>query len=104
MAHLLEIESLFFVLVGGSPGAEGVLLNQDLAVRSASILRDFHAHFLGALAHCLFDLVHELRDGPGPIKFHHDLLNHVGARADPSRGSRTGASVQQVFDRVARIL
>jgi hypothetical protein len=37
VADLVEVESLFFALVGGSPGAEVVLLNQDLAIRSASI-------------------------------------------------------------------
>jgi hypothetical protein len=104
MANLLEVESLFFALVGGSPGAESVLLNQDLAVRSASIVRDFHAHLLGALAHCLFDLVHEPRDGLRLIELHYDLLDHVGARTDPTRGSGAGPSVQQVFDRVGRIL
>jgi hypothetical protein len=43
MSDLEEIEALFFVLVGGSPGAEVIFLNQNLAVRSAAILRDFHA-------------------------------------------------------------
>ena len=104
MANLGEVEPLFFALVGGSLGAEGVFLNQDLAVRSASILGDFHAHLLGALAHCFFDLVHEPRDRLGVIKLHHDLFDHVGARTDPTRGSGARASVQQVFDRVRRIL
>jgi uncharacterized protein with GYD domain len=36
MANLVQVQLRFFALVGGSPGAEGVLLNQDLAVRLAS--------------------------------------------------------------------
>ena len=36
MGDLAEIEALFFALVGGSPGAEVVFLNQNLAVRSPS--------------------------------------------------------------------
>jgi hypothetical protein len=104
MPSLAEVEPLFFALVGSSPGAKGVFLNQDLAVRSASILGDLHAHLLGALAHRLFDLVLEPRDGLRLIELHYDLLDHVGARTDPTRGSRAGASVQQVFDRVGRIL
>jgi hypothetical protein len=104
MASLVEVEPLFFALVGGPPGAEGVLLNEDLAIHSASILRDFHAHLLGALAHCLFDFVDESRDGLRMIEFHYDLLDHVGAGTDPTRGSGAGASVQQVFDWVGRML
>ena len=59
MASLEEVKALLFALLRGSPWAEGVLLNQDLAVRSTSILRDFHAYFLGALSNCLLDLVRE---------------------------------------------
>ena len=44
---------------GGSPRAEVVFLNQNLAVRSAAVLRGFHAYFLGALAPRLLDLVDE---------------------------------------------
>src|ERR1700746_22185 len=58
MGDLAEIEALFFALIGGSPGAEVVFLNQNLAVRSATILRDFHAHLLGTFPHRLPDLVH----------------------------------------------
>jgi hypothetical protein len=57
MADLAEIEALFFALVRGSAGAEGVFLNQDLAIRAASVLRDLHAHFPGAFSLCLLDLV-----------------------------------------------
>ena len=32
MGDLAEIEALFFALIGGSPGAEVVFLNQNLAV------------------------------------------------------------------------
>ena len=56
---LEEVKALLFALLRGSPWAEGVLLNQDLAVRSTSILRDFHAYFLSALSNCLLDLVRE---------------------------------------------
>ena len=61
MANLGEIKALLFALVGGSAGAEGVLLNQNLAVRSTSILRHLYADFLGTLSHRLFDLVQETR-------------------------------------------
>ena len=53
MSDLAEIEALFFALVGGSPGAEVVFLNQNLAVRLAAVFRDVHAHFLGTLPHRL---------------------------------------------------
>jgi hypothetical protein len=38
LADLAEIEALFFALVGGSPGAERIFLNQNLAIRAASVL------------------------------------------------------------------
>ena len=34
---LVEIKALLLALVGGSPGAEGVFLNQNLAIRSTSV-------------------------------------------------------------------
>src|ERR1700751_4971406 len=104
MGDLAEIEALFFALIGGSPGAEVVFLNQNLAVRSATILRDFHAYFLSTLAHCLLDLVQEARDRLRPVKFHDDVLNGVGTCTDPARGSGAAASVQHMLDRVSRIL
>jgi hypothetical protein len=104
MAQLVEIEPLFFALVGGSPGAEGVLLNQNLAVRSASIVRDFHAYLLGALAQRLFGLIHEPGNGLRLIKLHHDLLDCIGACTDPTRSSGAGPPVQQMFDWVSGIL
>src|SRR6202035_973779 len=104
MGDLAEIEALFFALIGGSPGAEVIFLNQNLAVRSAAILRDFHAYFLGTLPHHLRDLIHEARDRLRPVKFHDDVLDGVGAGTDPARGSGAAASVQHMFDRVSRIL
>jgi hypothetical protein len=50
MASLEAVEPLFFVLVRSSPGAEGVLLNQDSVIHSTSVLRDFHVDLLGALS------------------------------------------------------
>ena len=99
MAYLAEIKALFFALVGGSPRAEGVFLNQNLAVRSTSVLRDFYAYFLGTLSRRLFDLIHEPRDRLRLVKFRDDVLNGVRAR-----GSRAGASAQQMLDWVRRIL
>jgi hypothetical protein len=55
VANLVKVQPLFFALVGGAPRAEGVLLNQELAVCSASIVGDFYAHLLRAFAYCLFD-------------------------------------------------
>jgi len=94
MSDLEEIEALFFVLVGGSPGAEVIFLNQNLAVRSAAILRDLRAYFLGTLPHRLLDLVHEARDRLRAVKFHDDVLDGVRARTDPARGSGATASVR----------
>jgi hypothetical protein len=80
-----------FALIGGSPGAEVVFLNQNLAVRLAAVLRDFHAHFLGTLPHRLLDLIDEARDRLRPVKLNDDVFGGVGASADPAGGSRTAA-------------
>jgi hypothetical protein len=104
MANLEEIEALFFALIGGSPGAEGVLLNQGLAVGSTAVLRHLHAHFLSTLPHRLFDLIDEPRDRLRLVKFYNDLLGGVGARAEPARRAGAGTSIQQMLDRVSRIL
>jgi hypothetical protein len=87
MSDLAEIEALFFALVGGSPGAEVVFLNQNLAVRLAAVFRDVQAHFLGTLPQRLLDLIEKARDRLRPVKFHDDVLNGVGTRTDPARGS-----------------
>src|ERR1700720_337513 len=104
MGDLAEIEALFFALIGGSPGAEVVFLNQNLAVRSAAVFRGFHAYFLGALAPRLLDLVDEARDRLRPVKLNDNVLDSVGASAHPARGSRAGLSVQHVLARGSRIL
>src|SRR5271166_5615736 len=101
---LVEIEALFFALVGGSPGAEVVFLNQNLAVRLGAVLRDFHAHFLGTLPYRLLDLIDEARDPLRPVKLNDDVFNGVGTRTDPARGSGAAASVQHMLDGVSRIL
>jgi hypothetical protein len=93
MANLVEIKALVFALVGGSPAAKGEFLNQNLAIRSTSVLRGFHAYFLGALSLCLLDLVHEPRDRLRLVKFYDHELDGVRARTDPARGSR-GRSVR----------
>src|SRR5215472_3036018 len=103
MGHLPQIEALVFALKGGSPGTEIVFLNQNLAIRPASIVRRFHAHLLGALPHCLLDFVDEPRDRPRLVKFHHDLFGRVGTRADPARPSRAGLSIEQSFNRVSGV-
>jgi hypothetical protein len=84
MSDLPEVDALFFALIGGSPGAEVVFLNQNLAVRLAAVLRDFHAYFLGTLPHRLLDLVDEARDRLRPVELNDDVLDGVGARADPT--------------------
>src|SRR5215469_16106373 len=101
-ADLAEIEALFLALVSRSPGTEIIFLNQDLAIRAASVLGDLHAYFLGAFSLFLLDLVNEPRDRLRPVKFHKDLLDGIRARADPARGSRAGVTVQQMLDRVVR--
>jgi hypothetical protein len=45
MGNLPQIKALVFALKGGSPGTEIVFLNQNLAIRPASIVR------LGLLCH-----------------------------------------------------
>ena len=50
---LEKVEAQLFELVSGSRRAEVVSLNQDLAVRSTSIFRDFDADFLGPLFYWL---------------------------------------------------
>ena len=104
MAYLAEVKALLLALVGRSPGAEGVFLNQNLAVRATCVLRDFYAYFLGTLSRRLFDLIHEPRDRLRLVKFHHDVLGGVGTRTDPERGFRARASVQQMLDWVSWIL
>src|SRR3954447_19463409 len=104
MGDLAEIEALFFALIGGSPGAEVVFLNQNLAVRSAAVFRGFHAYFLGTLARRLLDLVDEARDRLRPVKLNDNVLGSVWASADPARGSGPAGSSQHMLDRVSRIL
>jgi len=68
MGDLAKIEALFFALISGSPGAEVVFLNQNLAVRLAAVLRDFHAYFLGTLPHLLLDFIEDARDRLRSVK------------------------------------
>jgi hypothetical protein len=86
------------------PGAEGVFLNQNLAVYPTFILRDFHAYFLSTLLHRLFDLIDEPRYRLRLVKCYNDMLDGVGARTNPARRSRTRAPVQHMFGRVSRML
>src|SRR5215469_9381285 len=102
--NLAEIKALFFALIGGAPGAEVVLLNQNLAVRPAAVLRDFHAHFLGTLPHRLLDLIEKARDRLRPVKLNDDVFGGIGASADPARGAGPAAAVQHMLDRMSRIL
>src|SRR5271168_3314565 len=104
MGNSLEIKALFFALIRGSSGAEVVFLNQDLPIGSTSVPRDFNAYFLGTLSHRLFNFVHEPRDRLRLIKFNDDMLKGVGTRAHPTGGARAGASVEQILNRVCRIL
>jgi hypothetical protein len=80
MSNPVEIKPLFFALIGGSPGAEIVLLNQNLAISSSSVLRDFNEYLLGPLLHRLFDFVHETRDPLRLVEFQDDVLDDVRAR------------------------
>jgi len=89
----MEIKALIFALISGPSGAEGVFLNQNLPIRSASVLRDFNAYFLGTLSYRLFDFVDEPRDRLRVVKFNDDLLKGVRTRAHPTGGARAGASV-----------
>jgi hypothetical protein len=44
MGNAVEIKALFFSRIRGSPGAEIVFLNQDLAICARSVFRDFYVH------------------------------------------------------------
>lgn len=104
MRSPVEIEALVFTLKSGSQGTEIVFLNQNLAICVASIVRNFHADFLGAVSHRLFDLVDEARNRPGPIKFDENALDGVGALAQPTCASRTRMAVEQILYWICRIL
>ena len=104
MGNLPQINALIFALKGGPPGAEIVFLNQNLAIRPASIVRRFQAHLLGAFAPRLLDFVDEPRDRPRLVKFHHDVFRRVGTRAQPARPSRAGLPIEQIFNRVSGVL
>src|SRR5438105_15031591 len=54
-----QAKALVFALIRGSSGAEGVFLNQNLPIRSASVLRDFNAYCLGTLSCYLFYFGHD---------------------------------------------
>ena len=69
------------------PGAEVVFLNQNLAVRSVAVLRDFHPHFLGTFPHRLLDHIDAARDRLRPVKLNDDVFGGVGPSADPAGGS-----------------
>src|SRR5258708_34095076 len=99
MSGLAEIEVLFFALIGGSPGAEVVFLNQNLAVRLAAVFRGFHAYFLGTLARRLLDLVDEARDRLRPVQLNDNMLGSVGGSAPPARRPSAAASVRPRPDR-----
>src|SRR6516165_4192748 len=101
---LEKVEAQLFELVSGSRRAEVVFLNQDLAVRSTSIFRDFDADFLGPLFYWLLHLIHQSRDRLRLVKFHDDPLDGIRTRTDPTCSSRPGASIQQMLDRVSRVL
>lgn len=104
MRNPVEIEPLVFTLKSGSQRTEIVFLNQNLAIRAASIVRDFHADLLGALSHRLFDLVDEARNRLRPIEFDENALDGVGAPAQPACPSRTRMAVEQILYRICRIL
>ena len=38
MASLVEVEPLLFALIGGSRGAKGIFLNENLAICSAFVI------------------------------------------------------------------
>jgi len=88
MGHAVEINALFFALKGGSVGTEIVFLIQNLSIRPASIVRDFHADLLRTVPHCLFDFVVEARNRLRLVKFNDNALDGVGACARPPRASR----------------
>lgn len=56
MTDLDAIKTLLFALIGGAAQAEGIILNRDLAIAAAGVVRDFAADFLGAFESAFFDL------------------------------------------------
>src|SRR5207248_10853167 len=65
-----------------------------LPIRSAGVLRDFNAYFLGTLSCRLLDFVHESRDRLRLVKFKDNVLNGVRAGAHPTGSARAGVSVE----------
>jgi hypothetical protein len=100
VGNAAEIKALFFALIRGSAGAEIIFLNQNLAVGSSSVLRDFNAHFLGPLTRRLFETSREIVCGWSNSR---TMCSMVSARAIPTRGSRAGLSVEQMLNRVSRV-
>src|SRR5262249_47529486 len=100
MGSLEPVEAQGLALIGGSPRTEVIFLNQDLAFRSTSIFRDLDPDFLGPLSKGLLNLIHQPRDRLWLVKFHNDTLDRIRARTDPTGSAETGASVEQMLDRV----
>jgi hypothetical protein len=100
----VEIKALLFALIRGSPGAEIVFLDKNLAIRLTTIIRGLHANLLCTLPHRLFDFVDEPRNRLRLIKFHDDVLDGVGTRTEPTRASRPRVFIKQIFNRVRPVL
>jgi hypothetical protein len=103
MGNPVELKALF-ALIRGSPGAEIVFLNQNLPIRSSSVLRDFDAHFLGTLTRRLFDLVHERRDCLRLVEFYNDMLDGVGRALVQCVAPRPECPSSRCLNRVSLIL
>jgi hypothetical protein len=103
MGNPVEINVLFFALEGRSYSTEVVFLNQNLAIRPAAIVRDFHADLLCTVPHGLFDFVDDPRNRLWPVKFNENALDGVGARARPTRASRARTAIEQILNRVSLV-
>jgi hypothetical protein len=102
MGNPVDINSLFFPLKGSSPRTEIVFLNQNLAIRRASIVRDFHADLLGAVPHRLFDFV----DEPAISSVAGQIQRECARRCRGAlvRASRARTFIEQILNGVSRVL
>jgi len=92
------------VLESRAMWAERVILCQHLAIGAAEIRGDFNTHLLRALLPALLRLVLKTRDPLRVIKLQHNALGRVGPSARPPRATAPAASVDEMLERVIRVL
>src|SRR4051794_37156633 len=82
----------------------GVIMRQNLAVSAYVIRPDFHAHLLSTLLQTLLRLVDDTGDPLRVVELEHNVLGYIGPGARPTRGTRPEVPVNQVLERMSRVL